>query len=82
MTGDEYCGEARERIIKKYYHGIFSRQAVYVADYLEHDEHMIEVRERIKHQIDKEEGLSPQQQQALFYSFMEPYLNKKSDAGK
>ena len=82
ITGDEYCGETRERIIRKYYHGIWARQAVYVSDYMAHDEHMIEVRERIKHQIDKEEGLSPQQQQALFMSFMEPYLNKKSDAGK
>jgi hypothetical protein len=89
ITGDEYCGETREKIIRKYYHGIWARQAVYVSDYMAHDEHMIEVRERIKHQIDKEEGLTPQQQQTLFYSFMEPFLkdkkpdiDKKNDAGK
>ena len=82
LAGNEYCGETREQRIKSYFQGIYNRQNVYVSDYLEHDEHMIEVRERIKHQIDKEEGLTPQQQQALFYSFMEPYLNKKSDAGK
>ena len=88
-AGGEFCGDIRENILKPDFTHIRNRQNVYVPEYKRHDKEMIELRERIKHQIDKEEGLTPQQQQALFYSFMEPFLkdkkpdiDKKNDAGK
>ena len=59
-----------------------NRAAIYIKEFKDHDVFMIEVRERFKKQLEKEDALTPQQQQALFYSFMEPFLNKKSDAGK
>ena len=58
------------------------RSNIYLREFKKHDIEMIEVRERIKKQLEKEDSLTPQQQQALFNSFMEPYLKgqlKKND---
>jgi hypothetical protein len=60
---------------------IRARAPIYIKEFKDHDIEMIEVRERVKKQLEKEEGLTPQQQQALFYSFMEPFLSgKREDA--
>lgn len=73
----QIIGELWGKPIKKDMQTLRNRASIYLREFKEHDEHMIALRERIKHEIEKEDGLTPQQQQALFVSFMEPYLGKE-----
>jgi hypothetical protein len=80
--GKQLIGELWGESIRRDMQTLRSRASIYLKEFKDHEEHMIEVRERIKKQLDKEDALTPQQQQALFMSFMAPYLNKDTNDKK
>ena len=77
QAGNEYCGDIRERRLKDYWQHIANRQSVYVPEYKRHDKEMIELRERIKHQIDKEDEPTRQEWATLFAETFGPMLGEK-----
>ena len=66
----ESIGIEREQTLIQDIVHIRNRQSVYLPEYKEHDKEMLEYRERIKSIIEKQEGLSYEQQQAIYNDFM------------